>query len=132
MKIRMCPLAVLGLTGALLLGSHAHAAGLNFLSDTAAARMSDEDFKAMTVAAYEALDDSNVPSTKTWVNPRSGASGTVKTVQAFEAKSGEHCKLLQHSTKAKKRTHEATSTVCKMKEGWKLVSEDFAKPPAAQ
>lgn len=132
MKAGKSRLAALGLMGAFFLGSHAHAAGLNFLNDTAAARMNDEDFKAMTIAAYEALDDSTVPSTKTWINPRSGASGTVKTVQAFEAKSGEHCKQIQHSTKAKKRTHEATSTVCKMKEGWKLVSEDFAKPPAAQ
>lgn len=129
MKNGKCRLAVLSLSAGLFCMSQAHAAGLLFLSDTAAARMSNDDFTAMTKAAIEALNDPAVPSMKVWTNPKSGSGGTVKTVQAFTAKSGEPCKVVDHNTQAKGLTHEASSTVCKLKEGWKLVSDDFAKAP---
>jgi surface antigen len=132
MKAGKCSLAVLGLSAAVIFAGPAQAAGLLFLSDTAAGRMNKEDFKLMSAAAVEALNDSATPSVKSWSNPKSGASGTVDTVQAFTAKSGEACKLLHTSSKAKSLTHELTSTACKVKGSWKLVSEDFAKAPAAK
>lgn len=110
----------------------AHAAGLLFLNESAAIRMTDDDYTAMTKAAVEALDDTTVPSTKVWTNPKTGSGGTVKTVQEFAAKTGEQCKLVQHNSQAKGLTHTANSTVCKIKDSWKLVSEDFAKPPVAK
>lgn len=133
MKAVKCSLAVLGLSAAMILSAPAQAGGgLLFLSDTAAARMTNDDFTAMTKAAVEALNDPAVPSMKVWTNPKTGAGGTIKTVQAFAAKTGEPCKLVDHNTQAKGLTHDATSTVCKLKDGWKLVSEDFAKAPATK
>ena len=126
---RIAVLALLYLTAGLFLAGHAHAAGLLFLNKTAAARMTNDDYTAMTKAAVEALDDAEVPSIKVWTNPKTGSGGTVKTVQAFTAKTGEPCKSVLHTAQAKGLAHEATSTVCKTKEGWKLVSEDFATPP---
>lgn len=132
MKAGKYVLAVLGLSTVLFCTGHVHAAGLLFLSDSAAARMSNDDFTAMTKAASEALNDPVVPSMKVWTNPKSGSGGTVKTTQAFTAKSGEPCKVVDHNTQAKGLAHEASSTLCKMKDGWKLVSEDFAKAPATK
>ena len=132
MKLRKSGLAVLGLSAGILFMSHAQAAGLLFLSDTAAARMSKDDFTAMTNAAVEALNDTTVPSTKVWSNPKTGAGGTVKTVQELTAGSGETCKRVEYHTQAKKLTYEASSTLCKLKDGWKLVPDDFAKAPATK
>ena len=129
MKAGKCSLVVLGLSAAMIVAAPAQAAGLLFLSDTAAARMTDDDYTAMTKAAVEALDDATVPSTKVWTNPKSGAGGTVKTVQTLSDKSGNACKVLEHNTQAKKLTHEAKSTLCKVDGSWKLVSDDYAKTP---
>jgi surface antigen len=132
MKAGKCSLVVWGLSALMSFTGPAQAAGLLFLTDTAAARMTEGDYTAMTKAVVEALDDTVTPSMKVWTNPKTGAGGTVKTVQAFTAKTGEPCKSVLHTTQAKKLTHEATSTVCKTKDGWKLVSDDFATPPTSK
>lgn len=123
---------VLGLSVVMAFAAPVDAAGLLFLSDTAAARMTDADFSAMTKAASEALDDTAVPSARSWTNPQTGSGGTLKTVQALVARSGEECKLVEHNTKAKGLTYTASSMVCKVGGNWKLVSEDFVRPPAAK
>jgi surface antigen len=129
MKAAKCSLVALGLSAAMVIAGPVQAAGLIFLNDSAAARMTDDDFTAMTKAAVEALDDATVPSTKVWTNPKTGSGGTVKTVQAFSAKNGDACKVIEHNTQAKKLTHEAKSTLCKVDGSWKLVSDDYAKAP---
>jgi surface antigen len=131
--MKNCRLALLAFSAGLFMAGNVQAGGgLLFLSDTAAARMTNEDFSAMTKAALEALNDPTTPSIKVWTNPKTGSGGTIKTTQAFTAKGGEPCKQVLHTAQAKGLTHEATSTVCKIKDQWKLVSEDFAQPPVME
>lgn len=123
-------LASVGFVLALLWAGSVQASGLGFLRNSAAERMNNDDFSALVAAATEALDDPATPATRTWSNPKTGAGGTVKTVQEFPAKTGEVCKTLNTDNRAGGRTRRATNTVCKMEDGWRLVSSDFARPPA--
>ena len=132
MKATQRNLAVFGFLATMVIIAPARAGGLMFLSESAAARMTDDDYVAMNKATLEALEDTTVPSTKVWTNPKTGSGGTVKTLQAFAAKNGAPCKLVQHNTQARKLTHEAKSTLCLIEGHWKLVSEDYATVPSGK
>jgi surface antigen len=123
-------LTSVGFVAALLCAGSVQASGLGFLRNSAAERMNNDDFAALMAAANEALDDPVTPATRTWSNPKTGASGTIKTVQEFPAKTGEVCKQVKTDNRAGGRTRRATHTVCKVNDEWRLASSDFARPPA--
>ncbi len=83
----------------------------------------------MVSAAQSSLERSRTDEPTTWVNPDSGASGTVTPTHTYRAADGRYCREFTQAVTINGEVQQAYGTACRQADGtWKLVTEPQASP----
>lgn len=70
-----------------------------------------------------ALEEQPDQATSSWVNPNSGASGTVTPQETYQRDDGQYCREYTQTVTIDGKTEEAYGTACRQPDGsWKIVS----------
>jgi surface antigen len=109
-------------TAALALAPVAIAQNVGFLAGGPMERMTQEDIRLLAQNYRETLDKLPDGHTNTWVNAKTGHSGTSTALKSFEQR-GLRCRLLELTTAADGLTGRGEVTFCRQPDGaWKAVS----------
>jgi surface antigen len=84
-------------------------------------RMTKEDIALMTRTYTEALDQNPDGHTSTWVNPKTGSSGTATPLSTGTEK-GMRCRRLEITNAAGGVSNRSEFRFCKTKDGWRAAS----------
>ena len=99
------------------------ASNVNFLSDTTAGDLTEDDRQLQLAAVSAVLDAESATSEQQWNNPQTGNSGSIRSLGNLRSEDGLHCRKIKISTLAKGRENQSTFPVCKDAEGgWFLAS----------
>jgi|GEM_PF-292382 surface antigen len=80
--------------------------------------------------AQAALERSRTNQPATWVNPDSGANGTVTPTRTYQAADGRYCREFTQTVTIEGQLQKAYGTACRQPDGtWQLVSGQPQAPP---
>jgi surface antigen len=96
------------------------AQNVGFLAGGPMARMNTEDMRLLTKNYLDALEQLPDGHTSTWLNPKTGHSGTASPQKSFE-RAGRKCRLIEFTNAAGGLTGQSEFTFCKQPDGtWKI------------
>jgi surface antigen len=106
---------------ALLVPSLALAFNTLFTGRGPMSHLTQADIDIARAEIRSALETGADGDTHTWANPQTKASGTVTPTKTYMMK-GMRCRLVDFSTYAGGQRNASTWTLCKTKDGWKVVT----------
>jgi|HigsolmetaAR201D_1030396.scaffolds.fasta_scaffold07405_6 surface antigen len=99
------------------------AGNLTFLSGTSFAQLDETDRALQLEAARQVLESDDRQAQQEWSNPRSGASGRVRSLGIFKSEDGLHCRKVRVSSTANGVESQFTFPVCRTTAGdWLIAS----------
>jgi surface antigen len=113
--------AVVGVIAVLAVAATAQASGLGFMSKGPMARFNDADMKLLNGAIEQARSAKDLGTAVEWANDKSGSSGSVTPVRAFE-EGGLACRDLRVVNRHKQLESAGVYAMCQRKDGtwqWK-------------
>ena len=97
-------------------------AGWHAFKDSPISKFTEQDMDYFEAARAEALEKRADGESVSWVNPKSGNSGTVTPIRTYES-DGSRCRLLGIVNRAGNQSGESRFNFCQQADGgWKLVS----------
>jgi surface antigen len=91
------------------------------LADASVAVPSGDDLALARESLGEALDDEDDGILHVWINPRTGASGTVTAIQSF-TRDGAECRDFEVTFQWVAGSRRSVWKLCQIEDGWRLVS----------
>ena len=92
-----------------------------FMRDSAMSHMDKEDMALLIKNYTAALDQTEDGHTATWLNPKTGHSGTATPLRTMTQQS-MRCRVLQVTNQAQGVAGSSEFTFCKTKDGWKIAN----------
>lgn len=90
-----------------------------FLARGPLGHLKNDDVTIARAEITKALETGQDGQTQAWSNPKTKASGTVKTTKTF-TKDGMRCRAAEFTTSAGGERGASTWNLCNTKEGWKV------------
>jgi surface antigen len=98
-----------------------HGFDLHFLKHSPARHFTKQDWEIAKTATKDILENHKFGESVIWDNPDSGSSGSLKITKAGKS-SGQVCKKVQITNRAKGQEHTSSHMFCKQPDGkWKAV-----------
>jgi surface antigen len=92
-------------------------------SDIPSAKFTADDFRMQREAQESVLVSTDIGTTRSWENPATGNSGSIKLLRSFQSSDGRECKRLQITNQAGPAKAVSVMNMCRSGTGpWRVDS----------
>jgi surface antigen len=92
-------------------------------SDIPSAKFTADDFRMQREAQDSVLASTDIGTTRSWENPATGNSGSIKLLRSFQSSDGRECKRIQITNQAGPSKAVSTMNMCRNGAGpWRIDS----------